>query len=402
MLKFSAQYASTFVEEDVIARLEPQAQVANAFLQEGKGAGADFLGWVKQPTDLDKDEYKRIKAAAKKIRDNVDVLVVIGIGGSYLGARAVIDALRDPIQGTTPEILYAGNQLSANYLRSLQTYLKDKKFAINIISKSGTTTEPAIAFRILRAQLEEQVGKDKAKEFIFVTTDKVKGALKDLANHDGFRPLSSLIILADAFPFYQLGLLPIAVAGIDTDQLLAGAQAVQEICASDDIMSIPSVQYALYRTALMRRGFDIEILVNYDPSLSTFTEWWKQLFGESEGKDGRGLFPSGVQNTTDLHSMGQYIQEGQRILFETVLFVDQAKHACTIPEDEQNLDGLNYLAGTDLHEVNRKAMQGTVLAHVDGGVPNLRLSIDKLNAYTLGELIYFFEYAWALVPMSMR
>lgn len=394
MLKFSAEQASEFVNAEVIETLEDQARLAHQNLQEGKGAGSDFLGWVKQPTDLDQAELSRIKEAAKRIRHRVDVLVVIGIGGSYLGARAVIDALSDPIQGSKPEILYAGHQLSSGYMASLRTYLKDKSFAINVISKSGTTTEPAIAFRILKAQLEDQVGAEEAKKLIYVTTDKQKGALKDLATEVGYETFIVPDDIGGRFSVLSaVGLLPIAVAGIDIDELLKGAAAVQLACAGDDVLAIPAVRYAAYRTALMRRGFDIEILVNYDPALTTLSEWWKQLFGESEGKDLRGLFPASVNNTTDLHSMGQYIQEGQRILFETVLFVDEASASVQIPEDDKDLDGLNYLAGEELHEVNRKAMLGTTLAHVDGGVPNLTLTLSKLDARALGELIYFFEYA---------
>lgn len=394
MLKFSAEQASGFVDAEVIESLKDQAEIAHRNLQEGKGAGSDFLGWVKQPTDIDRDELKRIKEAAKRIREDVDVLVVIGIGGSYLGARAVIDALTDPIRGSETEILYAGHQLSSGYMASLQNYLQDKTFAINVISKSGTTTEPAIAFRILKAQLEKQVGEEKAGELIFVTTDAVKGALKDLSTQVGYETFVVPDDIGGRFSVLSaVGLLPIAVAGIDIDELLAGAAEGQKACSSEDVLSIPAVRYASYRTALMRRGFDIEILVNYDPALTTLSEWWKQLFGESEGKDNRGLFPASVNNTTDLHSMGQYIQEGQRILFETVLFVDEASASVQIPEDDGDLDALNYLAGEELHEINRKAMLGTTLAHVDGGVPNLALTLSKLDARALGELIYFFEYA---------
>ena len=394
MLKFSAEQASTFIDGEVIEALEDQAMIAHRNLQEGRGPGSDFLGWVKQPTDLDQDELARIKDAAERIRQDVDVLVVIGIGGSYLGARAVIDALTDPIRGSKPEILYAGHQLSSGYMASLQDYLQDKNFAINVISKSGTTTEPAIAFRILKAQLEQQVGEDKAKDLIFVTTDAARGALKDLSNEVGYETFVVPDDIGGRFSVLSaVGLLPIAVAGIDIDELLEGAAAGQAACAAEDVLSIPAVQYAAYRTALMRRGFDIEILVNYDPALTTLSEWWKQLFGESEGKDNRGLFPASVNNTTDLHSMGQYIQEGKRILFETVLFIDESSADVRIPEDAKDLDALNYLAGEELHEVNRKAMLGTTLAHVDGGVPNLSLTLSKLDAKTMGELIYFFEYA---------
>ena len=364
----------------------------------------DFVGWLDLPVNYDKEEFKRIKKAAKKIKKESDILVVIGIGGSYLGARAVIEALTSSFnnllpakQRKYPQILFAGNNLSSNYLNELIEYIGNKDFSVNVISKSGTTTEPAIAFRIFREILENKYGIDEARSRIYATTDKEKGALKALAQKEGYE---TFVVPDNVGGRYSVltavGLLPIATAGIDIDKLMEGARIAEERYNDSNLKYNECYQYAVARNILYKLYKSTEILVNYEPKLHYFTEWWKQLYGESEGKDQKGIFPAGVDNTTDLHSMGQYIQEGRRCLFETVLSVKEPKTDIKINPDDDNLDGLNYLAGKTLDFVNKKAMEGTIKAHVSGDVPNIQITMNKLDEENLGELIYFFEKACAM------
>ena len=369
----------------------------------------DFVGWIELPTNYDKEEFERIKKAAKKIKKESDILLVIGIGGSYLGARAVIEALTSSFnnmqaeeQKKFPEILYAGNNLSPNYLNELIEYIGDKDFSVNVISKSGTTTEPAIAFRIFREILENKYGIDEARSRIYVTTDKKRGALKTLADNEGYE---KFVIPDNVGGRYSVltavGLLPIATAGIDIDKLMQGARKAQERYDDSSLKYNQCYQYAVTRNILYKLYKNTEILVNYEPKMHYFTEWWKQLFGESEGKDQMGIFPAGVEFTTDLHSMGQYIQEGRRNLFETVITIKNSKTDIIIKNDEDNLDGLNYLTGKTLDYVNKKAMEGTIKAHVSGDVPNILIEIEKLDEENIGELIYFFEKACAVSGMIL-
>ena len=369
----------------------------------------DFVGWLELPTNYDKEEFKRIKKAAKKIENESDILIVIGIGGSYLGARAVIETLTSSFnnilqnsQRKYPQILYVGNNLSSNYINELIEYIGDKDFSINVISKSGTTTEPAIAFRIFREILENKYGIDEARSRIYATTDKEKGALKTLAQNEGYE---QFVVPDNVGGRYSVltavGLLPIATAGIDIDKLMEGARIAKERYDDSNLKYNECYKYAVARNILYNSNKDIEILVNYEPKMHYFTEWWKQLFGESEGKDKKGIFPTGVENTSDLHSMGQYIQEGRRNLFETVISIEEPKSDITINPDDDNLDGLNYLAGKTLDYVNKKAMEGTIKAHVTGEVPNIMISMKQLDEENLGELIYFFEKACAMSGMIL-
>ena len=364
----------------------------------------DFVGWLELPTNYDKDEFERIKKAAKKIKKESDILIVIGIGGSYLGARAVIEALTSSFnnmktdeQREYPQILFAGNNLSSNYINELIEYIGDRDFSVNVISKSGTTTEPAIAFRIFREILENKYGIDEARSRIYATTDKERGALNQLAKSEGYE----MFVIPDNVGgrysvLTAVGLLPIATAGIDIDKLMQGARNAQEEYNDASVKYNDCYQYAVTRNILYDRDKNEEILVNYEPKMHSFTEWWKQLYGESEGKDKKGILPLGVDNTTDLHSMGQYIQQGRRNLFETVINVKTPNSDITINQDEDDLDGLNYLAGKGLDYVNKKAMEGTVEAHVTGEVPNISITIDKLDEENIGELIYFFEKSCAM------
>ena len=369
----------------------------------------DFVGWLELPTNYDKKEFARIKKAAKKIKKESDILVVIGIGGSYLGARAVIEALTSSFynmlpnkQRKFPQILYVGNNLSPNYINELIEYIGNKDFSINVISKSGTTTEPAVAFRIFREILENKYGIDEARSRIYATTDKEKGALKSLAESEGYE---QFVVPDNVGGRYSVltavGLLPIAVAGIDIDKLMEGARLAQERYNDSNLKYNECYQYAVVRNILYKLYKNTEILVNYEPKMHYFTEWWKQLFGESEGKEQKGIFPAGVDFTTDLHSMGQYIQEGRRNLFETVVSIEESNSDITIPSDDDNLDGLNYLAGKGLDYVNEKAMEGTVQAHVSGDVPNIIINLKQLNETSIGELIYFFEKACAVSGMIL-
>ena len=364
----------------------------------------DFVGWLELPTNYDKEEFARIKKAAKKIKKESDILVVIGIGGSYLGARAVIEALTSSFynmlpnkQRKYPQVLYVGNNLSPNYINELIEYIGDKDFSVNVISKSGTTTEPAVAFRIFREILENKYGIDEARSRIYATTDKAKGALKTLAQNEGYE---QFVVPDNVGGRYSVltavGLLPIAVAGIDIDKLMMGAKTAQDRYDDSNLKYNECYQYAVVRNILYKLYKNIEILVNYEPKMHYFTEWWKQLFGESEGKDQMGIFPAGVDFTTDLHSMGQYIQEGRRNLFETVISIKTPNSDITINPDDDNLDGLNYLAGKGLDYVNKKAMEGTIKAHVSGDVPNIVIELEKLDEENIGELIYFFEKACAM------
>ena len=364
----------------------------------------DFVGWLELPTNYDKEEFERIKKAAEKIKKESDILLVIGIGGSYLGSRAVIEALTSsfnnmltPEQRKYPQVLFVGNNLSANYVNELIEYIGDKDFSVNVISKSGTTTEPAIAFRIFREILENKYGIDEARSRIYATTDKERGALKTLAKNEGYEQFVVPDNVGGRYSVLSaVGLLPIATAGIDIDKLMNGAKIAQDRYSDPDLKYNECYKYAVVRNILYKLYKNTEILVNYEPRMHYFTEWWKQLYGESEGKDQKGIFPAGVDFTTDLHSMGQYIQSGRRNLFETVVSIKIPDSDITINPDDDNLDGLNYLAGKKLDYVNKKAMEGTIQAHVSGDVPNIVIELEKLDEENIGELIYFFEKSCAM------
>lgn len=391
----------SFISDDEMANMKEIAENAKKVLVEKTGAGNDFLGWIDLPIDYDKDEFDRIKKAAAKIQNDSEVLIVIGIGGSYLGARAAIEFLRHGFYNNiskeirkTPEIYYAGNSISPAYLKGLLDVVGDRDFSVNIISKSGTTTEPAIAFRVFKEKLENKYGKEEAAKRIYATTDKAKGALKGLATEEGYE---SFVVPDDVGGRFSVltavGLLPIAVSGADIDQLMAGAASGREKALNNAFEENDAVKYAAIRNILLRKGKLIEIVANYEPSLHYFGEWWKQLYGESEGKDQRGIYPSAVDLTTDLHSMGQFIQDGSRIMFETVVNIENTDAKIEIGEDSDDLDGLNYLAGKDMDFVNKSAMNGTILAHTDGNVPNLVVNVPEQNEFYLGELFYMFEFA---------
>ena len=398
---FDYSNALSFINENEITILSAFIKNAHQMLHNKTGPGSDFTGWVDLPKNYDKAEFARIKEAAGKIRSDSDALVVIGIGGSYLGARAAIEALSHTFHNLlpgdrrgAPEIYFVGNSISSTYIAELFELLEGKEISVNVISKSGTTTEPAIAFRVFREYLESKYGKAGAAKKIYATTDRARGALKKLADEEGYE---SFVIPDDVGGRYSVltavGLLPIAVAGVDIDEMMKGAADAADLYNNDDVAVNGCYQYAAVRNALYRKGKTIEIMVNYEPSMHYFTEWWKQLYGESEGKDHKGIFPAGVDFTTDLHSMGQYIQDGLRSIFETVLSIEKPRKNITIKEDRDNLDGLNFLAGKDIDYVNRMAMQGTILAHNDGGVPNLVVNIPEMNSYWFGNLVYFFEKA---------
>lgn len=385
---------SKAVLESKIADIKEEVLKAQQILVEGEGEGSDFLGWLDLPINYDKEEFERIKNAAKRIRENSDVLVAIGIGGSYLGAQAVLSALTNSYAKNKPEVIFAGNHLSSTEIVELKEYLSDKDFSINVISKSGTTTEPAIAFRIFKELLEEKYSEEEAKTRIFATTDKSKGALKTLATQKGYETFVVPDSVGGRFSVLTaVGLLPIAVAGIDIDALMQGAADYREEVLDKEFEENDALKYVAMRNVLYREGKDIEILVAYEPKLKFFNEWWKQLEGESEGKDGKALFPASVIFTTDLHSLGQIIQEGKRNIFETVISVETPKYDISIKSDEDDLDGLNYLVGKTVDEVNKVATMATVDAHVDGNVPNIVLHLEKIDEYNLGKMIYFFEYA---------
>ena len=409
MAEISLNLKNSGISQKSIMEYKEQVENIHKDIHRRANDEKDFVGWLELPTNYDKEEFKRIKKAAKKIKKESDILVVIGIGGSYLGARAVIESLTNTFnnmlpasQRKYPQILYAGNNLSPNYLTELIDYIGDRDFSVNVISKSGTTTEPAIAFRIFREILENKYGIDEARSRIYATTDKSKGALKTLAEKEGYE---QFVVPDNVGGRYSVltpvGLLPIATAGIDIDKLMEGAQTAQERYNDSNLKYNECYKYAVVRNILYKLYKNTEILVNYEPKMHYFTEWWKQLYGESEGKEQKGIFPAGVDFTTDLHSMGQYIQEGRRNLFETVISIENSATDIIINKDEDNLDGLNYLAGKGLDYVNKKAMEGTIKAHVSGDVPNIVINIEKLDEENMGELIYFFEKSCAMSGMIL-
>ncbi|MDE5659001.1 MAG: glucose-6-phosphate isomerase [Muribaculaceae bacterium] len=397
MIKVNVKDVLATVSEATIKSYDKAGAAALEKVENGTGAGNDFLGWVNLPSSTPASLIEDIENVAKSLRENCEVVVAIGIGGSYLGAKAVIEALSDSFaayrQGGAPKVLFAGQNIGEDYLYELQDFLKGKKFGIIVISKSGTTTEPAIAFRVLKEQLESELGKAEASKRIIAITDAKRGALRQLATEEGYKTFVIEDNVGGRFSVLTpVGLLPIAVAGFDIKALMAGAVEMEN-ATKDANESNPSFLYAITRNALYNAGKKIEIMVNYNPKLHYFGEWWKQLYGESEGKDHKGIFPAAVDNSTDLHSMGQWIQDGERIIFETVLSVEEQKHTLTIPSDEANLDGLNYIAGKRVDQVNKMAELGTRIAHVDGGVPNMLVTIPALEERYLGQLIYFFEKA---------
>ncbi len=400
-LKLEEGYLKGFVSQREFEELEPQVKTAHQLLHSKAGVGSDFTGWVTLPKDYDKEEFARIKAAAERIKKNSQVFVVIGIGGSYLGARAAIEFLRsdryNDLKKDTPSIYFTGNSISSTALQELVSICEGKDISINMISKSGTTTEPAIAFRVFRELLEKKYGKEGAKERIFCTTDKQKGTLKQLADKEGYE---TFVVPDDVGGRYSVltavGLLPIAVSGADIDALMAGAARASEKYAEPSLKENACYRYAAIRNILYNKGKSTEIMVSYEPRYAMMNEWWKQLYGESEGKDNKGLFPASVVFSTDLHSLGQYIQDGRRTLFETVMLIDKPAYEITLGKDPTDVDGLNYLEGRTMAFVNEKAFEGTVLAHNDGGVPNVVLHASDFSEETLGEIIYFFEKACAI------
>ena len=399
-LKLNDKYLKNFISDHEYKCIAPQVAIADKMLREKTGAGNDFLGWMNLPEDYDKEEFDRIKVAANRIQKDCDAFIVIGIGGSYLGTRAIVDFLNSVEHKDgkkVPEIYYAGCNISAASLNELLYVCEHKNVCINVISKSGTTTEPAVAFRILRAFLENKYGIEEANRRIYVTTDKARGTLKSFATQQGYE---TFVIPDDVGGRFSVltavGLLPVAVAGIDIDALMQGANDARIAYSNPDLYQNDAYKYAAMRNILYRKGKCVELLVGYESFVGTLQEWWKQLYGESEGKDGKGIFPASVIFSTDLHSLGQYIQEGERILFETVLSINDTKSTLAIPYDEANIDGLNFLAGRDINELKQTAMQATQLAHIDGNVPNIHIEIAERNAYCLGYLIYFFELSCAM------
>ena len=403
-VKFDYSKTAGYVHEHEVESMKALTESARKLLLSKSGAGNDYLGWIDLPVDYDKEEFARIKKAAEKIKSDSDVLVVIGIGGSYLGARAAIEFLGHNFFNSVskdlrkaPEIYFVGNSISSNYLAGLVDVIGDRDFSVNIISKSGTTTEPAIAFRVFKKMLEEKYGKDGAAKRIYATTDKAKGALKKLADAEGYEEFVVPDDVGGRFSVLTaVGLLSIAVSGVDIDELMAGAASARKRCIENDFDNNDAMQYAALRNIMLRKGKSVEILCDYEPSLHYTLEWWKQLMGESEGKDNKGLFPASVDLTTDLHSMGQFIQDGSRIMFETVLNVEKTSREIVIEKEDEDLDGLNYLAGKTMDFVNKCAMNGTILAHTDGNTPNFRVDIPEQTPFYLGELFYFFEFACGL------
>ncbi len=398
---FDYSKASSFIQEHEIDSMKKLAMDAKEVLVSKTGAGNDFLGWIDLPVDYDKEEFARIKEAAGKIQKDSDVLLVIGIGGSYLGARAAIEFLRHSFYNTvskeirkTPEIYFVGNSISSTYIKHLMDVIGDRDFSINMISKSGTTTEPAIAFRVFKAMLEKKYGKEEAVGRIYATTDKARGSLKNLATEEGYE---SFVVPDDVGGRFSVltavGLLPIAVSGADINKLMEGAQAGRKAALEAPFEENDALKYAALRNILLRKGKSIEILANYEPSVHYVSEWWKQLYGESEGKDRKGIFPASVDLTTDLHSMGQFIQDGSRNMFETVINIETSREEILLEEEPVDLDGLNYLAGKSVDFVNKSAMNGTILAHTDGQVPNFMVTVPEVNEFYLGQLFYFFEFA---------
>ena len=400
-VKLITRYVKDFVGEHELAAIEPQVKAAHNLLMDRNGPGNDFLGWVDLPENYDKEEFARIKAAAARIQADCDVLVVIGIGGSYLGARAALELLKSPYYNNlpkkTPDIYFAGNSISPDALNTILKLCEGKRVCVNVISKSGTTTEPALAFRVFRELLEERYGKDGAKTRIYATTDKARGTLKELSDREGYE---TFVIADDVGGRYSVltavGLLPMAVAGIDIDAVMKGAAEARKALAVEKLCENDCLKYAALRNILYRKGKQIELLVSYEPAFTMMNEWFKQLYGESEGKDNKGLFPASVVCSTDLHSMGQYIQEGCRCLFETVVSFQKAGEDFFVKDDPENLDGLNFLSNQNMSIVNKKAMEGTILAHTEGGVPNLVLEIPEINEHEFGWLVYFFEKACAI------
>jgi len=399
-VKLNSKYAANFIAPHEMDGIKAQVNTAVKMLDEKSGLGNDFLGWVELPTNYDKDEFERIKTAAKKIQSNSEILIVIGIGGSYLGARAAIEFLKSPLYNNlkkdTPDIYYVGNNISPTYLNEIVSICEGRDFSVNVISKSGTTTEPALAFRVFRELVEKKYGKDGAKERIFATTDKKKGTLKELSDAEGYETFVIADDIGGRFSVLTaVGLLPIAVAGCDIDALMEGARTAQNELSAD-FDNNDCYKYAAIRNILYRKNKSVELLVSYDPSFTMMTEWFKQLFGESEGKDNKGIFPSAVTFSTDLHSMGQFIQEGSRVMFETVVDIKKPKKDFFLNNDESNADGLNFLTNQNMSVVNRKALEGTILAHTEGGVPNIVLEVEDTTEKSLGYLIYFFEKACAV------
>ena len=401
-IKLKLSGTENFVRNEEYAKIQPAVKMASDLLYSGKGAGNDYIGWVDLPNNYDKDEFERIKKAAKKIQSNSEVLIVIGIGGSYLGGRAALEFVNGvnfnkKVHKGIPEVYFVGNSISSDYLSDIIEILGDRDFSINLISKSGTTTEPDIAFRIFKKIIEDKYGKEGAKERIFATTDKARGALKSMCNTEGYE---TFVIPDDVGGRFSVltpvGLLPMAAAGIDIDAVMQGASDAVATYKNDDLENNDCLKYAATRQILGRKGKAIEILANYEPSLTMFGEWYKQLYAESEGKDGKGIFPVSANFSTDLHSIGQFIQDGSRNLFETVLWVENAKKNITIETDAENLDGLNFVADKTIQYVNSKAYAGTFLAHVDGGVPTMVIEVEKSDAYNFGQLVYFFEKALAI------
>ena len=400
-LNFNYQFAKNFFNENELKQIKPYVELANEVLTSKSGAGSDFLGWVDLPENYDKDEFTRIKKAAEKIKNDSEVLIVIGIGGSYLGAKAAIEFLSHSFYNNlpkdkrkTPEIYFAGTNMSGVYLQHLIEVVGDRDFSVNVISKSGTTTEPAIAFRVFKKMLEEKYGKEEAAKRIYATTDKEKGALKTLATAEGYETFVVPDNVGGRFSVLTaVGLLPIAAAGINIDDLMAGAKDAMNDFANKNMDENQALQYAAIRNILHRKGKDLELMVNYEPRVHYLAEWWKQLFGESEGKDGKGLYPTSADFSADLHSLGQYIQEGQRLFFETVVSIGKPEVEFVIESDKDNLDGLNFIAGKTLDYVNKKATDGVILAHIDGNVPNLGVNIPEATPYHLGYTFYFFEKA---------
>ena len=401
MIKLNEKFTAPFVRQNEVAQMEAEVLAAKKTVDEGTGAGSAFLGWRNLPVAYDKEEYARIKTAAAKIQKSCDVFVVIGIGGSYLGARAAIEFVKSPVYNNlkkdTPDVYFSGNSISANALSDLLSICEGRDVCINVISKSGTTTEPAITFRIFRELLEKKYGVDGARERIFVTTDRAKGTLKKFSDEMGYE---TFVVPDDIGGRYSVltavGLLPIAVAGCDVDEMMSGAAEAREKYLTAPLADNECLRYAAIRNILYRKGKTTEIFAAYEPAVQMFCEWWKQLYGESEGKDNKGIFPSSVIFSTDLHSLGQYIQDGVRNLFETVLDVQSAAHNVQVPYDEANVDGLNFLANAQIHDINRTAMLGTLFAHNDGGVPNIVLEVPDRSERTFGNLVFFFEYACAV------
>ncbi|MDD6827140.1 MAG: glucose-6-phosphate isomerase [Oscillospiraceae bacterium] len=399
-LKLNSKYLDSFINSDELAGIKPQVETAVELLHNKKGLGNDFLGWLDLPTNYDKEEFTRIKAAAEKIKSNSEVLIVIGIGGSYLGARAVMELIKSPFYNNlskdTPDIYFVGNNISPSYLNQVISICKDRDFSVNVISKSGTTTEPALAFRVFRKMVIDKYGKEGAKERIFCTTDKAKGTLKSLADAEGYETFVVPDDVGGRFSVLTaVGLLPIAAAGCDIDALMEGAKQAQNDYMAD-FDNNDCYKYAALRNILNRKGKSVELLVSYDPSFTMMAEWYKQLFGESEGKDNKGIFPSAVTFSTDLHSMGQFIQDGSRIMFETVMDIKKPQQDFFLEDDADNLDGLNFLTNQNMSIVNKKAQEGTIIAHTEGGVPNIVIELEDTSEFSVGYMIYFFEKACAV------